>query len=151
MQVVHFDRRRGRAAADNVVSAWATCSGCSASAVSVQVVVTSSRHPVKVNNRAIAVNSSCSSCSTSATALQFVVSGGSGRQLSSTAWELVAQVEEELADRLDAVARSSGEGPAAAVAARTVSDDLAARLERIIVADLDGSKVERNVEVSVGP
>lgn len=150
VQVVHVDRRRARAAADNVASAWASCSGCSASAVSVQVVVTSSRHPVRANNRAIALNSSCSSCSTSAAALQFVVSGGSGRELSATARDLVAQVEEELADRLDSVARASGDGPAAAVAARTASTDLAERLERIIVADLGGSEVERNVDVTVG-
>jgi hypothetical protein len=139
VQVVHLGSRRGRASADNLASAWLTCSGCSTSAVSVQVLVTSSRHPVKVNNRSIAVNSSCSSCCTSAVALHFVVSGRTGRQLSSSARDLVAQVEEGWADRIDTAAKASGDGHPAEAKARAASSDLAGRLEQIILADLGGS------------
>ncbi|MFD1213137.1 hypothetical protein ACFQ36_13925 [Arthrobacter sp. GCM10027362] len=150
VQVVYYDARKGSATADNIASAWATsCADCSASAVSVQVVVAPRRESVTVNNRAIAVNASCASCSTSAAALQFVFAGGPRRELSSAARDLVAQIKAELADRLESAAEKSDARQARA-RAKAATEDAAARLERIIAKDLGGGAVERFLDVEVG-
>lgn len=148
LQVVHFDARRGGAAADNSAAAWSTCSGCGSSAVSVQLVLV--RHPavLRVNNRALALNASREECTTTAAAIQLVLAG-SGRELSAQARELIGDIQQELADRLAATA-----APAAAARGRgtpeQAAEEAAAELERVVTSDVGATTVQRSLDVRVG-
>ncbi|MBT1002316.1 hypothetical protein KIH31_06845 [Paenarthrobacter sp. DKR-5] len=136
-------------AADNSATASSSCSGCSSSAVSVQLVV--ARHGrLTVNNRALALNTRCTRCSTTAAALQFVIAGGSRRDLSERAEALIAQLQRQLADRLNQARKASPQLRLAEPNAQRLADDTAARLQKIILPDLGAGTVQRAVDVKLG-
>lgn len=88
--------------ADNVAVAWAhTCTDCSATAVSVQVVLARRASGLRPANRALAVNAMCDGCTSDALAVQFVISGGSARELSERAQELIDELATQLSLDLD--------------------------------------------------
>jgi hypothetical protein len=80
LAIVYADGRSG-GRFDNVATAWNTCADCSATTVSVQVVVLRKAGPVTVNNRALALNAACESCHANAAAYQLVVVSRHGRAL----------------------------------------------------------------------
>jgi hypothetical protein len=61
---------------DNVSVAWTQgCASCTASALSLQVVVVSGPGTLIPSNRALAVNAACAQCHATAAAYQLVVAG----------------------------------------------------------------------------
>ncbi|MFD4422234.1 hypothetical protein ACFWN7_12135 [Agromyces sp. NPDC058484] len=153
-QVVYFNGR-GAASADNSATAWSSCVGCSSSSVSVQLVVI--RHPetITVNNRALALNVACDGCTTTSAAIQFVLAGGTRHDLSTQARELIAEIEEQLADRLAGAAQPDAAQPDARQRDGASSEDLveetAQQLEDIILSDLGVEvSLQRSVDVQVG-
>ncbi|HEY9471733.1 MAG TPA: hypothetical protein VIQ76_19170 [Propionibacteriaceae bacterium] len=147
-QVVYFDGA-GTATADNTAAAWSSCTGCVSSAVSVQLVVARRAQPLTANNRAVALNANCTQCKTTSAAIQFVIAGGSHRDLSAQATNMIAQIQKQLADRLSSSARSGGQrlqGPEA----KAQVDDAAGRLAAIILSDIGSTITSRSVDVQVG-
>jgi hypothetical protein len=147
-QVVYFNGT-GAANADNTAAAWSSCADCVSSAVSVQLVVARRAQPLTVNNRAVALNTNCTQCKTTSAAIQFVIAGGSHRDLSAQATNMIAEIQKQLADRLTSSARSGGQrlrGPEA----KAQVEDAAGRLAAIILSDIGSAITGRSVDVHVG-
>ena len=147
-QVVYFDGS-GAALADNTAAAWSSCAGCASSAVSVQLVVARRAQPMTVNNRAVALNVNCTECGTTSAAIQFLIAGGSHRDLSAQAKNMISQIQAQLADRLASSARS-GAQRAQGPKAKALVDDAASRLAAIILSDVGSTITRRSVDVQVG-
>lgn len=146
-QVVYFDGRK--ASADNSAAAWSSCAGCASSAVSVQLVVARKATQLTVNNRALALNVNCTECTTTSAAIQFVISGGTRRDLSTQAKDMITQIQAELGQRLQTTPRNQGL-QRSAPQAKSLTDDTAARLAQIILKDVGAASVQRNVDVQSG-
>ncbi len=146
-QVVYFDGKVANA--DNSAAAWSSCAGCSSSAVAVQLVVARRATQLNVNNRALALNVECTECTTSSAAIQFVISGGTRRDLSAQAKDMISQIQTELGQRLQNTPRSPGLQRSAPLA-KSLTDDAAARLAQIILKDVGASSVQRNIDVRSG-
>ena len=147
-QVVYFDGT-GAANADNTAAAWSSCTDCASSAVSVQLVVARRSQPLTVNNRAVALNVNCLQCITTAAAIQFVIAGGSHRDLSTHARDMIAQIQKQLADRLVSSA-GSGSQRLRAPDAKTQVDSAAGALGAIILSDIGSTITGRSIDVQVG-
>lgn len=146
-QVAYFD---GFATlANNSAVAWSSCSGCTSSAVSVQLVIARRAGAVTVNNRAMALNVECTECNTNAAAIQFVVAGGSRRDLSAQAKNLIGQIQTELADRLNGPP-AAGRSKMAEPESKALADETAQKLQQIIVGDIGAGTVTRNIDVQTG-
>jgi hypothetical protein len=146
-QVVYFDG--AGAVADNTAAAWSSCTDCASSAVSVQLVVAQRAQSITVNNRAVALNANCTQCQTTSAAIEFVITGGSHRDLSAQAKDMIAQIQAQLADRLAPPARSDRpklQGPTA----KALVDDAASRLAAIILSDTGSTMTRRLIDVQVG-
>jgi hypothetical protein len=146
-QVVYFDGKM--ASADNSAAAWSSCAGCSSSAVSVQLVVARRATTLTVNNRALALNLECTECRTTSAAIQFVISGGTRRDLSTQAKDMIGQIQAELGQRLQHTPPSQGLQRSAPLA-KSLTDDTAARLAQIILKDVGATSVQRNIDVQSG-
>ncbi len=146
-QVVYFDGKKVNA--DNSAAAWSSCVGCSSSAVSVQLVVARRAAALTVNNRALALNVECTECTTTSAAIQFVISGGTRRDLSAQAKDMITQIQAELGQRLQSTPHSQGL-QRSAPQAKSLADDTAARLAQIILKDVGAASVQRHVDVQSG-
>ncbi|MGO4384233.1 hypothetical protein [Specibacter sp. RAF43] len=146
-QVVYFDGRA--ASADNSAAAWSSCAGCASSAVSVQLVVARRATQLTMNNRALALNADCTGCATTSAAIQFVISGGTRRDLSAQAKDMITQIQGELAQRLQATPQRQGL-QRSAPQAKSLTDDTASRLAQIILKDVGAATVQRNIDVQSG-
>ena len=147
LQVVYFDGS-GPVAADNVANAVSQCQGCGGSAVSVQVVIARKADQLIVNNRALALNVGCDGCQTTAAACQFVLIGGSRRDLSAAAKDLIGQLQDALAGKL-ATATQAPQSQAR-VSAEADTASIADQLQAVLVQDTGSTSVQRNVDVQVG-
>lgn len=95
VQVVYADAPR--VMADNVAAAWASCVACSASSISVQVVLVGKHATDQAfTNRSLAVNAACAGCETSALAVQFVIAGGNRPELTQQARSFLEQLATQL-------------------------------------------------------
>lgn len=151
LQIVYFDGS-GPVTADNVANAISQCPNCSppvtASAVSIQVVIARKADQLVVNNRAFALNLQCDGCQTSSTALQFVLVGGSRRDLSAAAKDLIGQLQDVLAGKVATAAQAPQAQARASAEAATTS--IADQLQAVLVKDTGSTTVQRTIDVQVG-
>jgi hypothetical protein len=160
LQVVYFDGR-GPVAADNLSNAVSQCHLCpgpvASSAVSVQVVLVKQSNQLTVNNSAFALNLDCGTatvegqppaCTTTSMALQFVLVGGSRRDLTAAAKDLVGQLQDILAGRLATAAQAPAGQAQARIAAETGS--ITDQLQAVLVQDTGSTSVQRNIDIKVG-
>lgn len=139
---------------DNVATAWDSCADCSATTVSVQVVVLRHAAQVTANNRALAVNAACTGCHASAAAYQLVVVEPRGRQLSRSDIEQLRQWVDEQADALagsTAHVTTSSAGRSSAAPSRGTSDVALDELEHRLDVALGGTiTLDRSAAVRRG-
>lgn len=115
--------------ADNLALASAACDGCSATAISVQVVL-ADRAPttVTVGNTALASTQGCTDCQATAIAYQFVVVVDGSLSLSAQGRAELRAIDREA----EALARSGRPGPEVAAQAQA----LAGRVIDVLVGQL---------------
>lgn len=131
---VLYLRMARHVAVDNVASAWSSCRGCQATALSVQVVLLGA-HQVKLTagNRAVALHRSCPGCHTASAAFQVVV-----RDVSAPLSRA----------RLDWLRRWSRE-QASALRSGTIGADALRRLVGIVHDGASGIVVRRKVNLDI--
>jgi mono/diheme cytochrome c family protein len=135
--------------ADNVATAWASCAGCTGTAVAVQVVVARSAKVLLPGNHALALNVGCVGCHTTALAMQFVLVTPSPRALSADAR---AEIEAVLTGIPSSVLRpvASARVAAAGKQAGTPLDRVAMTLQTIAAHDLGATSSSHTVQMRVG-
>jgi hypothetical protein len=92
-----LDNSSGHAIATNTARARATCDGCIAAAVSIQIVLVTSGD-VRTNNRAYSTNDDCDGCVGLAVARQIVITVDGAGSFTSTARQRLASLRAELAN-----------------------------------------------------
>lgn len=115
--------------AENVAFASASCDGCAATAVSLQVVL-ADRGPTQltVGNAAVATTAGCADCEATAIAYQFVVAVDGWARLSEVGRSQLREIDRQA----QALARSGQPGPQVQQAAQS----LAARVLEVLVGQL---------------
>ena len=149
VQVVYAER--GDVAADNVAAAWASCAGCRASSLAIQVLVLkgSRAGTVVVTNRALAVNAACQVCETQALAVQFVLSGGKGERMSGRVRALLDDLAAQLGEDLSAPPQKDRRSVAPQTAPQTAPETSGTPQVRAVADALEndlGGSVEVHVE-----
>lgn len=118
--------------------AWAEsngCTGCSTSAVAVQVVfLTGTPATIAPRNVAYAVNTSCTSCTSYAYAYQYVVVAGRAVRLSGSAREKIASIRAQMED-------VSGQSSLTDAQRSARLDELGAQLRAVVDGDLASAHV----------
>lgn len=132
--------------ADNTASAFTTGDWATTSAVSVQVITGTRARSITASNAAVAINQGCTGCRATSVAIQFVVIGGTQRQLRPETRAVLAQMEHELAARLETAPQPP---TARAAVVRSAAADAARQGEEAVLSDSHGA-VRTHLDIDLG-